>query len=44
MRWTVLAAEAAQKQLARFPAKDQSKIATALLAMVGLAVYVMILD
>lgn len=33
MNWTVIVAEAAQKQLARFPAKDQSKIAAVLLAM-----------
>ncbi len=33
MNWTVIVAEAAQNQLARFPAKDQSKIAAALLAM-----------
>jgi hypothetical protein len=37
MNWTVIVAEAAQKQLARFPAKD-------LLEVIGLAVYVMILD
>jgi mRNA-degrading endonuclease RelE of RelBE toxin-antitoxin system len=33
MNWTVIVAEAAQKQLAKFPAKDQDKIAAALLAM-----------
>ena len=30
MTWTVLVARAAQKQLARLPAKDQAKIAAAL--------------
>ena len=33
MNWTAIVAEAAQKQLARFPAKDQSRIAAALLAI-----------
>jgi mRNA-degrading endonuclease RelE of RelBE toxin-antitoxin system len=33
MNWTVVVAEAAQKQLARFPAKDQARIAAALLAI-----------
>jgi len=33
MTWTVVVAKAAQKQLARFPVKDQDKLATALVAM-----------
>ena len=33
MTWTVVVAKAAQKQLARFPAKDQDKFAETLLAM-----------
>jgi len=33
MTWTVILARAAQKQLARFPARDQSKIAAAIRAM-----------
>ncbi len=33
MTWTVVVAKAAQKQLARFPAKDQDKLAAALVAM-----------
>lgn len=33
MTWTVIVAKAARKQLLRFPAKDQTKIAAALWAM-----------
>ena len=33
MTWTVVVAKAAQKRLARFPAKDQGKLAAALVAM-----------
>ena len=33
MTWTVVVARAAQKQLARFPAKDRDKIAAAMGAM-----------
>jgi mRNA-degrading endonuclease RelE of RelBE toxin-antitoxin system len=33
MAWTLIVAKAAQKQAARFPAKDQAKIAAALSAM-----------
>jgi mRNA-degrading endonuclease RelE of RelBE toxin-antitoxin system len=33
MDWNILVAKAAQKQVARLPAKDQEKIATALVAM-----------
>ena len=33
MTWIVIVARAAQKQLARFPARDQSKIAGAIQAM-----------
>ena len=33
MAWTVVVAKAAQKQVARFPAKDQGKLAGALVAM-----------
>jgi mRNA-degrading endonuclease RelE of RelBE toxin-antitoxin system len=33
MTWNVIVARAAQKQLARFPAKDQDRIAAALQAM-----------
>ena len=33
MTWTVVVARAAQKQLARLPARDQDKIATAIRAM-----------
>ena len=35
MTWTVVVAKAAQKRLARFPAKDQDKLAAALIAMEG---------
>jgi mRNA-degrading endonuclease RelE of RelBE toxin-antitoxin system len=33
MAWTLIVAKPAQKQAARFPAKDQAKIAAALRAM-----------
>ena len=33
MNWSIVVAEGARKQLARFPAKDQIKIAAALRAM-----------
>jgi mRNA interferase RelE/StbE len=33
MTWTVIVARAAQKQLARFPARDQNKIAASIRAM-----------
>jgi len=33
MKWTVVVAESAAKSLAKFPAKDQARIAAALLAM-----------
>ena len=33
MTWTVIVAKAAQKELAKFPAKDRKKIAAALQAM-----------
>ena len=33
MAWTVVVAKAAQKQVARFPAKDQGKLAAVLVAM-----------
>lgn len=33
MNWTLIVAKAARKQLVRFPAKDQDKIAAALKAM-----------
>ena len=33
MIWTIVVAKAAQKQLVRFPAKDQKRLAAALLAM-----------
>ena len=33
MNWTVIVADRASKNLARFPAKDQAKIAIALLEM-----------
>ena len=33
MTWTVVVAKAAQKQLARFPAKDQDRVAAALAVM-----------
>ena len=35
MIWTVIVAKAAQKQLAKLPAKDQEKIAAAMRAMAG---------
>lgn len=35
MNWTVVVAASARKRLVRFPAKDQDKIAAALLAMTG---------
>jgi len=33
MKWTVIVAQAAAKSLAKFPARDQVRIAAALLAM-----------
>jgi mRNA-degrading endonuclease RelE of RelBE toxin-antitoxin system len=33
MTWNVVVAKSAQKELSRFPAKDQDKLATALVAM-----------
>jgi hypothetical protein len=33
MRWTVIVAEPAQKQLAKFPARDQLRIEAAIRAM-----------
>ena len=33
MTWTVIVARAARKQLARFPVRDQDKIAAAIRAM-----------
>ena len=35
MDWNIVVAKAAQKQVARLPAKDQEKIAAALVAMAG---------
>jgi mRNA-degrading endonuclease RelE of RelBE toxin-antitoxin system len=35
MDWNIVVARAAQKQVARLPAKDQEEIAAALLAMAG---------
>jgi mRNA-degrading endonuclease RelE of RelBE toxin-antitoxin system len=35
MAWTVTIARPAQKQVAKFPAKDQNRIATAIRSMAG---------
>jgi hypothetical protein len=35
MAWTLIVAKPAQKQAARFPAKDQNRIAAAIRAMAG---------